>query len=437
MVKLGERVVEANGASGRSPDQMAPGRQDHSSTGIRSGLDGDDEPSTRRVVVWQRLAAARRTAGGATRSAGDPAAVGDARPIESDPPIDRLAIDDDHGAPRNAEDVSQLADGVPAGGQLDRHAAGRTTHGQRGWRIVAGRGRLVHIEVAHAPPGRPPIPEAERSPPKSSASAGRVKRAVRDPVRPSVSGLRQRPGMPTTTSLRRTTAHSQLSTRLDREWDQLSRRPAVVARARSWGVTTTQFHSLDELLRLAGFKVGSSDDADEVLRRLVIVAAEDPLAARIVLQRLLPGLLAIVRREQQRDRGVDAFDLLSARLGCRSSAIGPTADLATSPPDCSTMPATGRSPRRDGDRTGRPRTSSPPARLDVPRLPQPGSTFEELTIVLGEARQAGLADDDLAIVCEYVGGRTAADLAAERKITPRTMRNRRQRALERIRLLAA
>ena len=172
MVKLGERVVEANGASGRSPDQMAPGRQDHSSTGIRSGLDGDDETSTRRVVVWQRLAAAHRTAGGATRSAGDPAAVGDARPIESDPPIDRLAIDDDHGAPRNAEDVSQLADGVPAGGQLDRHAAGRTTHGQRRWRIVAGRGRLVHIEVAHAPPGRPPIPEPERSPPKSSALPG-------------------------------------------------------------------------------------------------------------------------------------------------------------------------------------------------------------------------------------------------------------------------
>ena len=163
MVQLGERVVEANGASGRPPDQMAPGRQDHSSTGIRSGLDGDDEPSTRRVVVWQRLAAARRTAGGATRSAGDPAAVDDARPIESDPPIDRSAIDDDDGAPRNAEDVGQLADGVPAGGQLDRHAAGRTTHGQRGWRIVAGRGRLVHIEVAHAPPGRPPIREAERS----------------------------------------------------------------------------------------------------------------------------------------------------------------------------------------------------------------------------------------------------------------------------------
>ena len=49
-----------------------------------------------------------------------------------------------------------------------------------------------------------------------------------------------------------------------------------------------------------------------MLRRLVVAAADDRLAARIVLQRLLPGLLAIVRREQQRERDVDAFDLLAA-----------------------------------------------------------------------------------------------------------------------------
>ena len=40
----------------------------------------------------------------------------------------------------------------------------------------------------------------------------------------------------------------------------------------------------------------------------------------------------------------------------------------------------------------------PPATLDLPRLPQPGSSFEELTIVLREARQCGLADGDLAAV---------------------------------------
>ena len=37
-----------------------------------------------------------------------------------------------------------------------------------------------------------------------------------------------------------------------------------------------------------------------MLRRLVIRAADDELAARIVLQRVLPGLLALVRRRQSR-----------------------------------------------------------------------------------------------------------------------------------------
>ena len=88
----------------------------------------------------------------------------------------------------------------------------------------------------------------------------------------------------------------------------------MLDRVRSWGVTSTPFRSLDELLRLAGFKVARTPaETDEVLRRLVVLAATEPLAARIVLQRLLPGLLAIVRREQQRDRGVDAFDLARRR----------------------------------------------------------------------------------------------------------------------------
>src|SRR5262245_32004454 len=109
-----------------------------------------------------------------------------------------------------------------------------------------------------------------------------------------------------------TSDRRQLSSRLDREWDQLCRRPAVLSRVRRWQLTATPFGSLGELLRLAGHRVAPTPEADEVLRRLVVVAAGEPLAARIVLQRLLPGLLAIVRREQLRDRDVDAFDVLAA-----------------------------------------------------------------------------------------------------------------------------
>lgn len=234
-----------------------------------------------------------------------------------------------------------------------------------------------------------------------------------------------------------TTVHCQLSSRLDREWDQLCRRPAVTARARSWRVTSRPFRSLDELLRLAGFKVPPSQDANEVLRRLVATAADEPLAARIVLQRLLPGLLAIVRREQQRDRGVDAFDFLvgetwlsivNYRADCRRTHVA--ARLLN---DARHRAFT--APRRRQERS--PEDVVAPASLDLPRLPQPGSAFEELTIVLGDARRAGLGDVELAAVCDYLGSRTAIALAAERNITPRTLRNRRHRAIERVRVLAA
>lgn len=102
----------------------------------------------------------------------------------------------------------------------------------------------------------------------------------------------------------------RLSCRLDREWAQLCRRPAVLARVRAWNLTTAAYRSLPEFLALCGHDRATNPVSDELLRRLVAVAATDPLAARIVLQRILPGLLAIVRREQQRDRSTDAFEVL-------------------------------------------------------------------------------------------------------------------------------
>ena len=175
-----------------------------------------------------------------------------------------------------------------------------------------------------------------------------------------------------------------------------------------------------------------------MLRRLVVAAADEPLAARIVLQRLLPGLLAIVRREQQRDRDVDAFDLLAAEAWMaivtyrrRSTADGhrrTTAQRRPSPSIHDAAAPAGAQPAR---------RLVPPARLDQPRDAQPGSSFEELTIVLREARHDGLADADLAALCDYLAGTRANELAAQRKVSPRTMRNRRQRAVDRVRHFAA
>src|SRR5262245_23354603 len=203
-----------------------------------------------------------------------------------------------------------------------------------------------------------------------------------------------------------------LSARLDREWDALCRRPAVVARARAWDVTTTPFRSLGELLRLAGYRVAPTPAADEVLRHLVLVAADDPLAARVVLQRILPGLLVIVRREQLRDRAFDAFDVLAAEAWL--AIVTFQADVRRNDVAAKLLnDARHRAftnPRRRQDYSREDVVA--PATLDLPRLPQPGSSFEELTTLLREARRHGLPDADLAVVRDYLSGATASELAA-------------------------
>ena len=107
------------------------------------------------------------------------------------------------------------------------------------------------------------------------------------------------------------TARSRsLSHRLDREWAHMALRPDVIAVVRSWGLTDRPFASLDDFLVLTGHRAEPTRAADGLLGRLVAVAASDPLATRIVLQRILPGLLAIVKVEQERNSSIDAFELL-------------------------------------------------------------------------------------------------------------------------------
>lgn len=127
--------------------------------------------------------------------------------------------------------------------------------------------------------------------------------------------------------------------RLLDDWSSTARRPAALRRARTWALGV-EFTDLDHLLRLAGFRewpptthgsvaagaVAPADDsgcqvsghaaaddaqaADSLLGRLLVVARSDELAARIVLQRLLPGLSAAARRwSGDRPGGSnDAFD---------------------------------------------------------------------------------------------------------------------------------
>ena len=84
---------------------------------------------------------------------------------------------------------------------------------------------------------------------------------------------------------------------LQSEWRRLSYCPHALERVNSWKLTTRTLWSLDEVLRLSGFQGAKCDPvADQVLATIVRRAATDDLAARIVLQRVLPPMLSIARR---------------------------------------------------------------------------------------------------------------------------------------------
>ncbi len=133
------------------------------------------------------------------------------------------------------------------------------------------------------------------------------------PVRPSESAAADDAPMPSIV------AHSvpsrcPLAVRLQREWLALSQRRAVVRRAHSWGLGLS-FSSLDDLLAATGHRaVGATAPVEElpaevVLAGLVRAARTDDLAARVLLQRLLPGLVAAARRwERRHGTATDAFD---------------------------------------------------------------------------------------------------------------------------------
>ena len=90
--------------------------------------------------------------------------------------------------------------------------------------------------------------------------------------------------------------------------------PPIVpsTRATAWKLTPGSSSSLDELLVLTGLGTGPIHPAsDETMRRLVAVARHDDLAARVVLQRMLPGLSTCAKRNSRGfDTQLDALDEL-------------------------------------------------------------------------------------------------------------------------------
>lgn len=99
-------------------------------------------------------------------------------------------------------------------------------------------------------------------------------------------------------------AHLPVIRHLVDEWSMMSTRNQYLKHINEWGLPGEPVENLDDVLIRAGFGTGIADsNGDQYLLLLVKRAAYDELAARIVLQRILPPLLAIARRRGRIVRG--------------------------------------------------------------------------------------------------------------------------------------
>lgn len=238
---------------------------------------------------------------------------------------------------------------------------------------------------------------------------------------------------------------STLPQRLFADWHRLCLRAEPLERVRTWPLDLDDIGTLDDLLRRCGYEGRRDDDAaDDVLGQLVCIAAHDDLAARVVLQRLLPGLLAIAQRRGRAAPGGSEPAL--------AELVGVAWELIRSYP-------VHRRPRhlaanllRDTEYQAFRR----PSRLvrAVREVPVAGLASDHALLVdpteswledprrqLGEAlqsgRAAGLHTDDLELLARLAAGEPVDAVASDLGVSDRTLRTRRSLAVQRLRRVVA
>lgn len=240
-----------------------------------------------------------------------------------------------------------------------------------------------------------------------------------------------------------------LTTQLDREWRRLRRDDRALRTACSWigavrpdGALATILDDLDDLDDLVAATDRAADPpgdrpggrrGDEILLELVALARHHQLAGRIVLQRILPGLLSRSSRYSEFQVGHGTADIVVASAWLvihtydherrpRQVAAALISDAVFS---------AFRQPyrRRAATEQLRPIESW----IRVPAAEPPAPPIEEFATVVAEARRHGVDSEHLDLLRDLVRTGSSALVAAELGVTDRTVRNRRLRAVEHVR----
>ena len=225
-----------------------------------------------------------------------------------------------------------------------------------------------------------------------------------------------------------------LSRRFDREWRALARRPDVLDRANAWRLVARDVADLDELLVATGYGARWNTTVhNDLLGRLVCLGHDDELAARVVLQRILRGLVAIARRRRLFEP--EAFEELvgAAWLTIRQARTDGRDHLAAG----LVRDAAYRAFTAPGRRLSSAEIATDPRVLDEEPAIEQLAAGEELARLLAEARACGVPTADVDLFRDLAAIGSPGRLAEIRRITPRTVRNHRDRAAARLRRFAA
>ncbi|WP_040493795.1 hypothetical protein [Ilumatobacter nonamiensis] len=247
--------------------------------------------------------------------------------------------------------------------------------------------------------------------------------------------------MPSTPTQARHRHTTRLLTELDREWIRLRHRPATIRRVRRWSGddsferVTRSVGSLDDLVAATQpMDPATSASCDAILGRLVELARTDELAGRIVLQRMLPGLISRSRRWRRHAPGGDPTDVAigAAWIAIRRFDVD-RRRRHVAPALIADALWVGF--RRDTRRMATTAEVPVPETMmcDHAAPTTPTDPMVALAATLRAADRAGVRASDLAVIRNIAaaGGPTRA--ATECRVTVRTIRNRRDAATRRIR----
>jgi len=243
--------------------------------------------------------------------------------------------------------------------------------------------------------------------------------------------------------------HAPVLIRLHDEWRHLSISAAELRAVRRWALPGSLVDSLDDVLVRCGFsaeaKSRDSGDrnvesaaSDEVLLRLLELAPSEALAARIVLQRILPPLCAVARRhtnnKQQRLELMDELVANAWPIICRYPVERRRVRVVPNLVRDITFETIVRPSRRRGASEIPTETGAFDDPADVVSV----EPIEELVELLRDAADVvGVMPGDVAFICQLINHGRPEQLAVALDVTPRTVRNHRDAIVHRLRTLVA